>query len=53
MKRQQAHYFVAVLLFIAALMWLVVPGDAKLIATPVFLLAAFFSLMAGRAKSRQ
>jgi hypothetical protein len=48
-----AHHFVAVLLLVTALMWLAVPNDARLIAPPVFLLAAFCFLMAARGKSRQ
>jgi hypothetical protein len=52
MKTGQVYYFIAALLFMVALIWLVVPSDARLIATPLFLLAAFCSLMAGRGKSR-
>jgi hypothetical protein len=53
MRSGPAFYFVAVVLFVVALIWLAVPGDAKLIATPVFLVAALFSLMAARGRRVQ
>lgn len=51
MKKNSIFYLVAALNFISALIWLAIPNAAKFVGFVVFMLAAFFSIMAARQKT--